>query len=66
VKAAAKIPFKSFVDEYVSPEIDSLEIYAPLSLIRKFSESEITSQQLIDGSVVLVNSNRIQLSLSQS
>jgi Phage integrase, N-terminal SAM-like domain len=33
--------------------------------VRQFSDADITSQQLIDGSVVLVNGNRVQVPLAR-
>jgi hypothetical protein len=66
LKLEFAIPHKSFGETYATPETDKLEVYAPADLIRKFAEADITSQQLLDGSVVIVNSNRVQVALSGS
>lgn len=50
----------------VGDEIDNVEIYAPSAEIRRFAEADITSQDLIDKSVVIVNSNRVEVRLSES
>jgi hypothetical protein len=55
-----------FLEESEGPDVDKLEVYASAELIRHFAEADITSQQLLDGSVVIVNSNRIQVALSGS
>jgi hypothetical protein len=44
---------------------DRFELYAPSDAIKKFAEADITSQQLLDGSVAIVNDNRVQVSLSE-
>jgi hypothetical protein len=63
LKFEARVSYRNFVNE---PEIrdDQLEIYLPLDLCVKFVDADITSQQLIDGSIVLLNGNRIQVPLS--
>src|SRR5260370_34251062 len=60
---SAVINFHNFVNE---PTIrtDRLEVYLPLDLCMKFVDADVTSQQLIDGSIVLLNGNRIQVPLS--
>jgi hypothetical protein len=65
VKFAVGIAYKDFVNESV-PHIDNLEIYVPLNLSTKFADADITSQQMIDGSIVVLNGNRIQVSLAGS
>jgi len=63
LKFAAPIYYRDFVSEVVAQH-DQLEIYLPLDLIQKFVDADITSQQLVDGSVVLLNGNRVQVSLA--
>lgn len=65
VKIESKIPHKSFANQNASEEIDNLQFYAPSDLIRKFAAADITSQQFVDGSVVIVNDNRISVPLAQ-
>jgi hypothetical protein len=43
--------------------IDDIHIYAPAETIAKFAANDITSQQFIDSCVVIVNDNRVQVSL---
>jgi hypothetical protein len=62
VKFTAHIAYRDFLNETVAHD-DVLEIYLPLDLCSKFAEADITSQQLVDGSVVILNGNRIQTSL---
>jgi hypothetical protein len=45
---------------------DSLQVYAPLTAIKLFSSADITSQQFVDQCVVILNSNRIQVLLSNA
>ncbi len=47
------------------PEEARLEIYFPLGPLRGFADDELTSQQLIDAAVVLLDGNRIQVDLSR-
>jgi len=63
VKFTVEIAFRDFLKESVA-HIDKLEVYVPLSLSMSFADADITSQQLVDGSVVLLNDNRIQVPLS--
>jgi len=65
LKIEVLIPFKDFSDELADPLTDRVQIYTPLDLIRQFVQADITSQGLIDGSVLIVNDNRIQVSLSE-
>jgi hypothetical protein len=48
-----------------SPKSEALEFLCPIQLMRRFAEAEITNQELIDQSVVLVNGVRIALNLQQ-
>ncbi len=64
LKFSAEVAYRNFVDEPTSHQ-DQLEIYLPLELIMKFTEADITTQQLVDGSVVLLNGNRIQILLTE-
>lgn len=65
VKVQMQILSRNFArGEFIKPDVDLLTIYAPYDLIKKFADADITSQQLIDGSVVLVNDNRVQVPLA--
>lgn len=63
LKFAASVDYRNFVNESQTHQ-DQLEIYLPLDLLVKFVDADITSQQLIDGSIVLLNGNRIQVPLT--
>jgi hypothetical protein len=58
-----EIQYKDFLEKYVAAQHDDLILYASLKSIKDFSDAEITSQQLLDQSIVLVNGDRIQVSL---
>ena len=64
LKLEMEIPHKSFADQTAVAQRDKLEIYAPSDLVKKFSDADITSQQFIDGCVVIVNANRVSIPLS--
>lgn len=63
VRVDMKILSRNFANRGAEPSIDALQIYAPRELVRKFADADITSQQLMDGCVVLVNDNRVQVLL---
>jgi len=63
VEFAVQIYFRNFVSERTATA-DKLELYGPLGLANKFADQDITSQQLVDGSVAILNGNRVQVSLS--
>ncbi|MCI0337839.1 MAG: hypothetical protein L0226_09695 [Acidobacteria bacterium] len=65
IKMAIRILYKDFLQERnIHPHAEVLEIYAPYNLIEKFFNLDITNQQLVDGSVILMNGNRMQVSLA--
>lgn len=64
LKLEYEIPHKSLLDEGSSAAIYVLEFYAPADLIRKFADADITNQQFVDGSIAIVNENRVQVSLA--
>jgi hypothetical protein len=66
LKLEITIPHRSFLDKTAEPALDKLEIYAPTELIRQFADADITSQQFIDGCVVIVENNRIAVPLASS
>jgi len=65
IKLDLRIPHKSFADDYARPDYDKLQLYVQSALINQFAQAEITSQQLIDSSVVIVNENRVQVPLAE-
>ncbi len=69
LKLELTIYHRNFVTDVRTPgptEEDRLELYAPADLIRKFAAQDITSQELVDGCIVIVNGNRVKVDLSQS
>ena len=67
VKVELKVGYKDFVsEEYSQPHYDELHIYATKDVLKKFAEDDITSQQFVNDSIVLVNGNRTDVSLNQS
>jgi hypothetical protein len=63
VKISEKILYRNFVSE-TAAKTDNMQFYAPLQTIKQFSSADITSQQFVDQCVVILNDNRIQVSLS--
>jgi hypothetical protein len=63
VKISEKILYRNFVSE-TAAKSDTLQVYAPLGAIKQFSSADITSQQFVDQCIVIVNDNRVQVSLS--
>jgi hypothetical protein len=59
------ISYRNFVSETVGKN-DSLQLYAPLTAIKGFSSADITSQQFVDQCIIILNSNRIQVLLSNA
>ena len=65
IKVTTKIGYRSFLESADATKFDELELYAPLEEIAKFDDADITNQELIDKSVVLINGNRVSVSLTQ-
>ena len=63
VKLSLSISYENLATES-DFHTDKLELYVPLDLTTKFANADITSQQLVDGSVVLLNDNRIHVPLA--
>ena len=64
LKLELAIPHRPFT-QASGTQLDACEIYAPSAEIKHFAEADITSQALIDKSVVIVNSNRTEVRLSE-
>jgi hypothetical protein len=64
VKIEQTILYRDFASENAPNSSDRLQVYAPLAAIKQFASADITSQQFIDQCVVILNSNRIQVLLS--
>lgn len=67
IKVVMQVPYRDFVEERdLEPHYDQAEFYIPVDLVKKFKDAEITNQDLLDGSVVLVNGNRVKVNLATS
>jgi hypothetical protein len=62
IRIDMEIPYRDFVNEHVSHH-DSLTLYSAFEDLKKFADADITSQELIDRSTVLINNNRVKVSL---
>jgi hypothetical protein len=56
---------KPFSGQDIYPTFDSFEFYVPMDALNQFIEAEITDQELVDKSIVLLNESRIKVVLSQ-
>jgi len=65
LKIEFQVPHRNFLNAGTYAETDKLEAYVPADAVKKFADADITSQQLVDGSVVIVNDNRVQVGLSE-
>jgi hypothetical protein len=54
---------KSFANEYVSPEKIEYRFLIPQYTVRRYKDKDISGQQLLDASVILMNDERIELKL---
>ena len=57
------IPYRNFLDDDQDVRYDTLRLYLPIAEIKRFAEYEITSQDLVDASVIIVNDNRVAVTL---
>ncbi len=65
VKIVAPIYSRDFVNErYKNPHEELFEIYVPFDLLKKFVESDITNQELTEGSIILIDGSRVKVNLS--
>ncbi len=63
VRLGLRLPHRRSADTGATLDGDTIEWYAPRDLTGQFAADDITGQQLLDGSVVLVNGNRAQILL---
>ena len=59
------IAYRDFVKENAPTEIDEVSAFVSLSDALKFAEYDITDQALVDSSVVIANSNRVKVVLTE-
>jgi hypothetical protein len=67
IKIRARIFYRDFRSKRNQrPHVEILEVFAPYDLVEKFFNHEITNQKLVDGSIVLVNGDRIAVDMSKA
>jgi hypothetical protein len=67
IKIRARIFYRDFHSRRNQRlHVEVLEIFAPYDLVEKFFNLDITNQKLVDGSIVLVNGDRIEVDLSKA
>src|SRR5262245_10115248 len=67
IKIRVRIFYRDFLSKRNQrPLVEVLEIFAPYDLVEKFFNLDITNQKLVDGSIVLVNGDRIEVDLSKA
>lgn len=65
IKFETVIYSKDFLRQrYSDPDEESYEMYLSFDLLKKFADADITNQDLIDGSVVLINGSRVKVNLT--
>lgn len=57
--------YKDFLDKFGTEDRDSIVAYFPCDLIAKFASADVTSQALVNGSVILVGGDRVDVSLTE-
>ncbi len=63
VRLVLHLPHRRSADTGVTQGGDTIDWYAPRDRLGQFALDEVTGQQLLDGSVVLINGNRAQILL---
>lgn len=66
IKIETNLAHKDFTYEHSDPDYEQFQMYVPTALIVKFREADITSQALVDGSIIIIDGNRTQVTLSGS
>ena len=64
VEIQVKITYRNFINETQS-RYENLQFYVPLDSLKLFIELDITDQELVDKSIVILNESRVRVSLSQ-
>jgi hypothetical protein len=63
VKISADIFFRDFVDEKVNQK-ERFEIYVSFNTLKNFMDADITNQELVDSSTILVDGSRVKVNLT--
>ena len=67
IKIRTRIFYRDFLSKRNQKlRVEVLEIFAPYDLVEKLFNQDITNQKLVDGSIVLVNGDRIEVDLSKA
>ncbi len=64
IQVETEVYFKDFLKDR-STTTEKLQAYFSIDTVKQWIEADITNQQLIDKSIVLVEGNRVQVSLTQ-
>lgn len=64
VELKVKIAYRNFVNESQS-SYENLQFYVPKDVLKLFIDADITDQELVDKSIILLNDNRVRVNLSQ-
>lgn len=66
IKIDGQAAYRNFVaSKYGADGVDQIAAYVPCSLIEQFANADITSQALVNGSVILVDGDRVEVTLNQ-
>jgi len=65
IKLEVKIAFRDFADKSSTSQYDELKFYVPKDVLKLFIDADITDQELVDKSIILLNDNRVRVNLSQ-
>jgi hypothetical protein len=64
IKIATDIYSKDFLNKFASNTTERYEMYVSFDLLQKFIDAEITNQELVDGSIILVEGSRVKINLT--
>jgi hypothetical protein len=66
IKVKAQAAYRNFVQSNSGAEgVDQISAYLPCALVEQFANADITSQALVNGSVILVDGDRVEVTLNQ-
>jgi hypothetical protein len=65
IKLEVKTAFRDFADKSSRTQFEQLKLYVPKDALKSFIDADITDQELIDKSIILLNDNRVRVNLSQ-
>lgn len=65
IKVATVIQSRDFLREkYIEPHKERFEMFTPFELIQKFIDADITNQEMVDGSIILIDGSRVKVNLT--